>query len=137
MSMTTLVILQFVGIFAAYTGLTVLLPAVMFRRVLRGRRLSEQFLMCYTFGNFYIINIVFAVQLLHSDTCAAYCGSECADLEQGEPDFSEKTYHKECRSLQKTSPGQHGNKRSLLQSMAKVHQNAEICNLFLLSRSGM
>ena len=54
MSMTTLVILQFVGIFAAYTGLTVLLPAVMFRRVLRGRRLSEQFLMCYTFGNFYI-----------------------------------------------------------------------------------
>ena len=65
MSMTTLVILQFVGIFAAYTGLTVLLPAFMFRRVLRGRRLSEQFLMCYTFGNFYIINIVFAVQLLH------------------------------------------------------------------------
>ena len=65
MSMTTLVILQFAGIFAAYTGLTVLLPAVMFRRILRGRRLSEQFLMCYTFGNFYIINIVFAVQLLH------------------------------------------------------------------------
>ena len=65
MSMTTLVILQFVGIFAAYTGLTVLLPVFMFRRVLRGRRLSEQFLMCYTFGNFYIINIVFAVQLLH------------------------------------------------------------------------
>lgn len=65
MSMTTLVILQFAGIFAAYTGLTVLLPTVMFRRILRGRRLSEQFLMCYTFGNFYIINIVFAVQLLH------------------------------------------------------------------------
>ena len=63
--MTTLVILRFVGIFAAYTGLTVLLPAIMFRRILAGRRLSEQFLMCYTFGNFYIINIVFAVQLLH------------------------------------------------------------------------
>ena len=65
MSMTTLVILRFAGIFAAYTGLTVLLPAIMFRRILAGRRLSEQFLMCYTFGNFYIINIVFAVQLLH------------------------------------------------------------------------
>ena len=63
--MTTLVILRFVSIFAAYTGLTVLLPAIMFRRILAGRRLSEQFLMCYTFGNFYIINIVFAVQLLH------------------------------------------------------------------------
>ena len=65
MSMTTLVILRFAGIFAAYTGLTVLLPAIMFRRILAGRRLSEQFLMCYTFGNFYIINIVFVVQLLH------------------------------------------------------------------------
>ena len=63
--MTTLITLRFVGIFAAYTGLTVLLPAIMFRRILAGRRLSEQFLMCYTFGNFYIINIVFAVQLLH------------------------------------------------------------------------
>lgn len=54
MSMTTLVILRFAGIFAAYTGLTVLLPAIMFRRILVGRGLSEQFLMCYTFGNFYI-----------------------------------------------------------------------------------
>ena len=65
MSMTTLITLRFVSIFAAYTGLTVLLPAIMFRRILAGRRLSEQFLMCYTFGDFYIINIVFAVQLLH------------------------------------------------------------------------
>ena len=65
MSMTTLITLRFVSIFAAYTGLTVLLPAIMFRRILAGRRLPEQFLMCYTFGNFYIINIVFAVQLLH------------------------------------------------------------------------
>ena len=65
MSMTTLITLRFVSIFAAYTGLTVLLPAIMFRRILAGRRLSEQVLMCYTFGNFYIINIVFAVQLLH------------------------------------------------------------------------
>ena len=48
-----------------------------------------------------------------SDTCTAYCGSECADLESSEPDFSEKTYHKECRSLQKTSPGQHGIKGAL------------------------
>ena len=63
--MTTLITLRFVSIFAAYTGLTVLLPAIMFRRILAGRRLSEQFLMCYTFGNFYIINIVFAVQLFH------------------------------------------------------------------------
>ena len=65
MLMSTLVILRFTGILAAYTGITVLLPEVMFRRILKGRRLSEQFLMSYTFGNFYIINIVFALQLLH------------------------------------------------------------------------
>ena len=65
MSMTTLVILRFLGIFAVYTGVTLALPALMFRRILRGRSLAEQFLMCYTFGNFYIINIVFFLQLLH------------------------------------------------------------------------
>ena len=65
MSMTTLVILRFLGIFVAYTGVTLALPALMFRRILRGRSLAEQFLMCYTFGNFYIINIVFLLQLLH------------------------------------------------------------------------
>ena len=63
--MTTLVILRFLGIFAVYTGVTLALPALMFRRILRGRSLTEQFLMCYTFGNFYIINIVFLLQLLH------------------------------------------------------------------------
>ena len=65
MSMTILVILRFLGIFAVYTGVTLALPALMFRRILRGRSLAEQFLMCYTFGNFYIINIVFLLQLLH------------------------------------------------------------------------
>lgn len=63
--MTTLVILRFLGIFAVYTGVTLALPALMFRRILWGRSLAEQFLMCYTFGNFYIINIVFLLQLLH------------------------------------------------------------------------
>lgn len=65
MSMTTLVILQFIKIFLVYTGVTVILPEVMFRSILKGRRLSEQLLMSYTFGNFYIINIVFVLQLLH------------------------------------------------------------------------
>ncbi len=33
MSMTTLVILRFLGIFAAYMGVTLALPALMFRRI--------------------------------------------------------------------------------------------------------
>lgn len=65
MSMTSLRILQFIGMLTSYTGITLLLPAILFRRILRGRKLSQQFLLCYTFGNFYIINIVFLVQLLH------------------------------------------------------------------------
>lgn len=73
MSMTTLMILQFIKIFAAYTGITVFLPAVMFRRILKGRRLSEKFLMCYTFGNFYIINIVFTLQLMHISNVFTLC----------------------------------------------------------------
>lgn len=73
MSMTTLMILQFIKIFAAYTGITVFLPAVMFRRILKGRRLSEKFLMCYTFGNFYIINIVFVLQLMHISNVFTLC----------------------------------------------------------------
>lgn len=65
MSMTTLKTLQFIGMFVAYSGLTVWLPSVMFRNLLQNRRLSEKFMMSYTFGNFYIINLVFLVQLLH------------------------------------------------------------------------
>lgn len=65
MSMTTLKIAEFISMFIAYTGVTVLLPAFIFRKILQNRRSAEQFLMCYTFGNFYIINIVFIVQLLH------------------------------------------------------------------------
>lgn len=65
MSMTTLVILQFIKIFLVYTGITVVLPRVMFQSILKGRKFSERFLMSYIFGNFYIINIVFALQLLH------------------------------------------------------------------------
>ena len=74
MSMTTLVILRFLGIFAVYTGVTLALPALMFRRILRGRSLAEQFLMCYTFGNFYIINIVFLLQLLHISNFVTLAG---------------------------------------------------------------
>ena len=65
MLMTTHTLLQFTGISIAYMCIMLLLPWVMFRRILRGRRVAEQFLLCYTFGNFYIINIVFFLQLLH------------------------------------------------------------------------
>lgn len=65
MSMTTLVIIRFISIFAVYFCLTVLAPAIVFRRWLKGLRVAEQFLICYVTGNFYVINLVFVLQLLH------------------------------------------------------------------------
>lgn len=65
MPMTIFKIIEFIGIFSAYTAVVLLLPAWIFRKVLGGRSISEQFLMCYTSGNFMIINIVFILQLLH------------------------------------------------------------------------
>ena len=70
--------------------MTLALPALMFRRILRGRSLAEQFLMCYTFGNFYIINIVFLLQLLHISNlpyaCRADCGIEYCNRRQSQSD---------------------------------------------------
>lgn len=65
MEITTFKIMEFMEMFVGYTAVTLLLPAWMFQKILKNRTLSEQFLMCYTFGNFWIINIVFIVQLLH------------------------------------------------------------------------
>ena len=92
MSMTALVILQFMGIFAAYTGITTILPAVMFRRILKGRRLPEQFLMCYTFGNFYII--------------------ECCNRDTGKPDSRIESFEKKWQNCQKTAEWKPGRKVS-------------------------
>ena len=97
MSMTTLVILRFLGIFAAYTGVTLALPALMFRRILRGRSLAEQFLMCYTFGNFYNINIVFLLQLLHD------CGIEYCNRRQSQSDSFKAAGGKYLASVWQTS----------------------------------
>ena len=57
MSMTTLTILQFITMFCSYSLVVIILPAIVFRSLLRGRSLSEQFLLCLVIGNFFIMNI--------------------------------------------------------------------------------
>nr|MBP3597944.1 hypothetical protein [Eubacterium sp.] len=64
MSMELLTILQFSEVFCAYFFMTVILPAFVLRAKIRGRRLSEKFLMSFLAGNFYLMNLVFALQLL-------------------------------------------------------------------------
>lgn len=65
MSMRFYTILQFTGIFGVYMIMTVLLPAFVLYDRIRERRFAQKFFICLLTGNFYIMNLVFLLQLLH------------------------------------------------------------------------
>lgn len=65
MSMQLLTIIQFAGILGIYIFLAVILPALVFYRKFKPEPFYVRFMVYVTFGNFYIMNLVFAVQLLH------------------------------------------------------------------------
>src|SRR5574344_340537 len=52
-------------ILALYSLLVLCVPAAVLGKKLSNRRLCERFLIYVVFGNFYIINIVFILQLIH------------------------------------------------------------------------
>lgn len=64
MSMTTFMILQMIGIFCAYFGVTLILPLIVFRRLLKEKSITNQMLFSFLIGNFYIITMVQVLQLL-------------------------------------------------------------------------
>lgn len=64
MSMTVFMIWQMVGIFCAYFGVTLILPLVVFRSLLKGKSITNQILFSFLIGNFYIITMVQILQLL-------------------------------------------------------------------------
>lgn len=64
MSMDTLTIFQTTGIFCAYLFTTVGLPAFSFAKKIKKHRLLERLVFYYMTGNFYIMNLVFFLQLL-------------------------------------------------------------------------
>lgn len=64
MSMETLTILQLTGMFCAYLLVTVGLPAFVFGGKLHGHSAPERFMLYFMTGNFYIMNLVFVLQLL-------------------------------------------------------------------------
>ncbi len=64
MSMEALTIMQFFEILAAYLCLTFLLPAMLFRRKLKSEKFSVRFMTYQVIGNFYVMNLVFLLQLL-------------------------------------------------------------------------
>lgn len=65
MSMQLLTVMQFAGVLGIYVFLAVLLPALVFYRKFKREPFYARFMVYITFGNFYIMNLVFAVQLLH------------------------------------------------------------------------
>ena len=65
MSMNVLTLLETVSVFGAYLFVSVGLPAFVFGRKLKEHRILERFLVYFMIGNFYIMNLVFLLQLLH------------------------------------------------------------------------
>lgn len=65
MSMTMLTILQIIWVSAAYLGTTLLLPWLLLRRRLAQFRLPARFMAYFMTGNFFCINLVYLLQLLH------------------------------------------------------------------------
>ena len=64
MSMETLNVIQFIQLFIGYLGFTVGLPALVFYRKAKRFPAAVRFLIYFTIGNFYIINLVQVLELL-------------------------------------------------------------------------
>jgi len=63
--MKMLTILQFISVFAAYTFLTVLLPAMVFHSRFRKERAVVRLFLYLAIGNFFYVNLVYLLQILH------------------------------------------------------------------------
>lgn len=65
MPMDVLTLIQTVEAIAAYLLVTVGLPAFVFGKKLKNHRPTEKFVLYFMIGNFYVMNLVFLLQLLH------------------------------------------------------------------------
>lgn len=65
MSMELRTILELIQVFTVYTASVFLAPYFVFYAYFKDKDLSEKFTLCMIIGNFYIINIVFLIFLLH------------------------------------------------------------------------
>lgn len=64
MSMTTLTIFQFLKLFITYSFMSFVLPAFVLRGKLNGRKTIEKWMYYFICGNFYMMHIVFLLELL-------------------------------------------------------------------------
>ncbi len=65
MTMQMLTVMQFAGILGAYLLLVFVLPACVLYKKFKEESFCVRFLIYFTVGNFYVMNIVFLLQLLH------------------------------------------------------------------------
>ena len=65
MDMETLNVMQLTQLFVGYLGFTVGLPALVFYRKAKQFPAAVRFLIYFTIGNFYVINLVQVMELLH------------------------------------------------------------------------
>ncbi|MCR4960868.1 MAG: hypothetical protein K6A74_05395 [Lachnospiraceae bacterium] len=65
MSMTVITVLQITGIYCAYLLITVFLPHFAFGKTVRFKNRYERFLFYVISGNFYMINLVYLLELVH------------------------------------------------------------------------
>ncbi len=65
MSMTVITIFQLLGLFASYLIITVLLPHFVVGKSVRFKNNYERFMLYTMLGNFYVINLVYVLELLH------------------------------------------------------------------------
>ena len=65
MSMTTITVFQLLGLFCAYLVITVLGPHLVIGKSLRVRNRYERFMLYTMFGNFYVMNVVYFLELCH------------------------------------------------------------------------
>lgn len=64
MSMVMLTVLQLAGTFAAYLFVTIALPAFVLENRFKGHRFVERIMFYFMTGNFFVMNLVFVLQLL-------------------------------------------------------------------------
>ena len=65
MSMEKLNVIQFIQLFIGYIGFTAGLPAFVFYHKVKRFPAAVRFLIYFTIGNFYVINLVQVLELLH------------------------------------------------------------------------
>lgn len=65
MSMVRLTVMQWLFAFFAYSGLTIALPALVLFPRMKDCRAVTRFFFYFSVGNFYLINVVYVLQLLH------------------------------------------------------------------------